>query len=278
MPIQKGESGNEPEKKEKLNPPAEPKTDKLAEQEKMKELDDKIKKFEELSAKLEKQLSQTQQTQAAGAGIQSNDILALAKAIQGQRDAASIDFEEGIFAEQMPVDDILPREEWVTFCAPKAGYALVDDNRNGMTIKLPYGKKVIFFEYVTTNRTQNGKDNITVPLSTYTCKSLIERDWIRQHSMYGSLIFESTTQAASADALRAVRMAQILSVVKDYDQPKLIVEARRYGVEFTGNVEVTRLNLVERMLEKEAQAQEANQKRILEETFIARELMNGKGN
>lgn len=242
--------------------------------EKEKALEEKIKKFESLTAQLEERLSSLQAP--SNQNLDAQAILKLADAIKGQSQANELDYQSGIREDQIPEDDYLvDPKDWVTFCVPKAGYVLTDDKRKGHVVKLPFNRDAIFFEYITTNRTQNGKHTVTTPLSTYVCKSKAERDWIRNHSYYQSLIFESTTDAASVDSVKAMRTASIMNILRTKDTPSIISQARSLEIQFNGDVEATRMHIAQKMVEIEMDQKMKQIQDRLGATYLEKKIKDG---
>lgn len=212
-----------------------------------------LKSYQDKIAELEAKI-QTQSV-PSGNGFGAKDILALAEAITNKT-KEDVDFDSAIDESKIPVDDYLEMEKWVRFCVPKAGYALSDDMRNGRPVRLPFGKKMIFFEYVTLNRTQIGKHTTTVPIAVYTSKSKAEVEWIRKHSFYDILIFESSAQAANTNAEKALRLGKVMDSIKTWDYPNVVQSAKDYKIAMTiERPDELRKNLAIAMVEKEFEAE-----------------------
>ena len=248
MTMKKGE-GSEIPKEEKTISAA-------SNEEVLKALKSYQDKISELEAKIQAQST------PSGKGFEAKDILTLAEAITSKT-KKDIDYNDAIDESQIPKDDYLDREHWVRFCVPKAGYIITDDVRDGMIVKLPFGKKEIFFEYLTLNRTEVGKNTATIPIATYTSKSKAEIEWLRKHKFYDTLIFESSSEAANTNAEKALRLGKIMDIIKTWDYPNVVQSAKDYKI--TMNVEKPdelRKSLAIAMVEKQFEDEKmAGQKR-----------------
>ena len=229
----------------------------------LKSYEDKVKNLENKIATMS----------SGGSSTSESDILRLAEAITNKT-KKELDYEEGIDVSQIPHDDYLEAEKWVRFCVPKAGYVIVDDVRSGRIVKLPYGKKSIFFQYLLTNRKQNGKNVSTIPVATYTCKSKAEADWIRGHSLFGTLIFEDLGSIGNTDAEKALRLGAIIESVGMLDHATIISQATKdYGLPFDADPERLKRSLAYAILQKEYKDQEQVSERIAQETYKSKVLL-----
>lgn len=227
-----------------------------------------VKKQAEETKKLQEQLKEIQEGRAA---LSSADVLAQAlQSLASKQEKKDLDYEAGIPEEDIPVDDFL--EEGVRFCAPFVGYVISDDKRKGQRVVLPYGKKVIEFDYAATRITQTGKHQNTHPISAYTSRSKKEVEWLRKHSLYRITFYETTTAAANADAVKATKLANIMTYLKDYEFPDLMSRAKENDVPMTEDINILRTNLAFKILENELKAEEAQLKKTLEENYRAQVL------
>lgn len=205
----------------------------------------------------------------------SMHIGALAEAISSiNKKQAEINYEDGVAEEQIPEDDFL--KEGVRFCAPFVGYVIVDDKRKGLIVKLPYNKKSIVFDYGATRKTQTGKYNNTHSYSVYVSKSKKEIEWLRNHSLYNITFYETSTEAVQNDAIRSMRLANIMSYIKEYELPDLMSVAKDYGVAISEDSAVLRSKLAFAIFEKEVAAENEQTRKILEENHVKEVLSLGK--
>ena len=227
-----------------------------------------IKKQAEDTQKLQEQLKEIQ---ASRATLSSADVLAQAlQSMASKQEKKELDYEAGIPEEDIPEDDFL--EEGVRFCAPFVGYVISDDKRKGQRVVLPYGKKVIEFDYAATKVTQTGKHQNTHPISAYISRSKKEVEWLRKHSLYGTMFFETSTAAANADAVKATKLASIMTYLKDYEFHDLMARAKENGVPMNDDINVLKTNLAFKILENELKAQEEQVRRTLEDNYKAQTL------
>lgn len=204
-----------------------------------------------------------------------NQIEALANAISSiNKKQVEINYEEGVAEEQIPEDDFV--KEGVRFCAPFVGYVIVDDKRKGLIVKLPYNKKSIIFEYGSTRKTQTGKYENTHSYSVYTSKSKKEIEWLRNHSLYNITFYETSTEAANAKAAESLRLASIMSHIKEYELHDLMSVAKDYNIKITEDAAIMRQNLAFAILEKEIEKEREQAVKILEETNKGVALMSKK--
>jgi len=222
-----------------------------------------LKSYQDKFAELEKRVLTGQ---ASGSGFNGNDILTLAEAITSKT-KKEINYKEGISVEAIPKNDYLEQDDWVRFCVPKVGYVLSDDKRMGHIVKLPYGKDVVFFEHLVTNKMQSGKNMITAPIAAYTSKSKAEVEWIRNHSLYGTLIFESSAIAASTNAEKALRLGKIMDLLRTWDVPNIVQSCRDHGIGFNENVEEMKKQLAFAMVEKQSEKDIEVSKKMAEDTW-----------
>lgn len=232
-----------------------------------------IKDLQDKTNQLEAQLKNP----STNTSTSNSDIKALAESIAGlNRKVDEIDYNRGIDESQIPEDDILTREEWVTFCVPKAGYPLTCDYRNGYIVKLPYGKQLIWFEFIHMNKAQAGKHTVTTPIATYVCKSRKEMEWIRNHSLFGTLIFESTKAAMNTDAERAMRLATVVGILKSKELPEIVADSRQFNLPFIkDNVEQMRHNLAMALVNREHDNYQTQEKERAEQAWKDQQLIAG---
>lgn len=199
------------------------------------------------------------QKQDAG-GLTSDAIAKLVEgAIRGSK--GNENWSDGVDEAQIDPDDYEP--EGVRFCHPSMGYVIADDKRKGQIVRLPYNKPYIFFAHESTRIIQQGRYGATAPVSSYTSYSKKEIKWIREHSIYGTVIFETTKQAMDQRAEFAMRMAPIMTVVQDYDFPSLMKRCQEYGIPMSDNTNALRANLAMAMAERSMESDKKFTERIL---------------
>lgn len=212
-------------------------------------------------------------------GMTADDIAKLIEASakgykSGERDG-NIDYAKGIREEDIPADDY--DEKGVRFCAPNVGYVISSDRRKGHEVVLPYNKATIFFEYQATKRMQQGKYESVSPYCAYTSHSKKEIEWLRNHTHYNVMFYESATQALSQDVERMKKMTRIMTLLNHYTVPELLKRCTEYGVAKGENADVMRGHLALAMADKEVESERVKIQKRAEETF-AEALMVGKSN
>jgi hypothetical protein len=230
------------------------------------------KRLEEVSAELARQKTQQPQaiqSSAFGPGQISELVTAaVTAALAGARKERN--YDSGIEEQEIEQDDY--DEKGVKFYSPTAGYILTDDKRKGQIVVAPY-KRQMFFEHLATRRQGSGKHETTAPISMYVSHSRKITEWIRNHTLYGSMFYETESGISHDDAQRAKRTAQIMTVVKGYETPELIRACNELNVPKHENYDVMRQRLVFAMAEREIEANASQAKAMLHETYKSNLLM-----
>lgn len=233
----------------------------------MKAMSDKI-------ADLEIRLVEKEKT---GAQTTSMDVAMIAGVINESRKLADgdkdVDYNAGIRVDQMPKDDYDPKG--VRFACPFAGYFICDDIRKGHIVKMPFGKKGIFFEYLNTRIIKTGKYDQIAPISIYQSNSKAEIKWLREHSLYGAMFFESTRGATDADASKAARMAGVLQSLSGLELTDILGRAREYGVPLSEDPQSMKVNIAFEMVKREIAFEAQQSEKALQETYKS-ELLIGR--
>lgn len=233
-----------------------------------------IKEQGEKIAKLEQSLSDQA---AKGGGVNHMDVATISAAILESRKLLGkedVDYGAGIAVEQIPVDDW--DEKGVRFCAPLVGYLINDDRRKGHRVLPPFGVREIFFEYVATKRTRAGKYEQVAPICAFESHSKAQIKWLREHSLYGIMFFETSTQAANVDASRAMRMSTYLQVVKNYELNDLMKRCKEYNLPMSEDAQVMRTNIAYKMAELEIENEKKISLQALEDSHKESLLLGNK--
>lgn len=197
---------------------------------------------------------------------QSMDAVSMAKmfaTFQAEKsNIEKIDYEAGIRSEDIPVEDY--DEKGVTFSAPFTGYCIVDDMRKGHRVVLPFGKKFIVFGHAGTNKQQQGKHTQLVSMCNYTSHSKKETQWLRDHTYYNAVFYETIKGAMSMDVMKAQRIARILTSLASFELDSIIRRCREYQLPITDNLATMRAALAMRMADVEA-----NSEKVATETRLA---------
>jgi hypothetical protein len=204
------------------------------------------------------------------------DADAIVKIIEATRRETDkdLDYNAGIKVEDIPKDDW--EEKGVRFCAPFAGYCLVDDIRKGQRVILPYNKRFIFFEYGATRRMQQGKYEGVSVYSAYTSHSKKEIEWIRNHSKFGIYFYESSTEAMNADAQKAARLSRIMTVLNAYEMDSLLKRCKEYGVAMGEDAAVMRSHLAFKMMEAEIKLETLQMEKNFQDQYKTQLMLEGK--
>lgn len=107
--------------------------------------------------------------------------------------------------KNIDADDLL--DEPVVFFAPKYRFALGADRKNGKQMAPPNG--VILFKYMHTIRKQSGKDINIQQWCKHVCKSKVELEFLKGHTVFGSLFYEK-----ASDIIQSEDMQLVNSIIK----------------------------------------------------------------
>lgn len=250
LKVEKGNEGNESS----------------AELERLKKENEALKK-----AAAEKQQSANQNQ--IPAGITAEQLTEILKVFTQKKDEEA-DLQAGVVAEKVPLEDI--DQDGVVFYAPLSGYVISGDSRNGMAIKLPWGKKSIFFEHMHTKIIKTGKYDEVAPLSKYHSHSKREIEWLRNHSKFGVLFYESSPTMKIHEASKAARLADILAGIKELDLNEIVKRCNAEGVGINENIEDMKTGLAFKIFERELAHEKNNAKNRLEDSQKQALLLNKK--
>lgn len=217
----------------------------------VKQLQSQVKKLE--SEKLSPQ-----------SGIKPEDLVKIMAqySVESQR-VKDKDYRNGIQEEDIPEDDY--DERGVTFCAPFLGYVITDDRRKGHRVLLPYNKEAVFFQYQGTRRFQNGKEESLSVFSTYTSQSKKEQEWLRNHTFFNTMFYESTEGAKSFDVIKAQKLSRIMTMISHLELPQLIARCKEYGIPINKDKDIMRPMLAMEMADRELKSEQtATHKRLME--------------
>lgn len=201
-------------------------------------------------------------------------VKALAEFSAAQEKAKSIDFKGGIRVEDIPKDDYV--EQGVRFCSPFTGYAIADDRRNGHYVLIPYNKEVIFFEYQGTREMQIGKHIQLMNFSTYNSQSKKEIEWLRGHTFFNTMFYESTKGVTSFDVQKAQKLSRIMTMLSNFEMPQVIARCKEYQIPINEDLSVMRSMLAMKMAERELESEQTTTQRRLVEIDKERALLQGK--
>ncbi len=173
-----------------------------------------------------------------------------------------LDFEEGVDEAQIPVEDF--DEVGVRFCVPATGYVMSCDRRKGKIVKLPWGKKTIFFEHEGTRKRGQGKYQELSTISSYRSHSKKEIEWVRNHSMYGVLIYESSNNAMNVDMLKIQRLSRAISVLRSVEHFDVVRMCKGYGIDISDDLNTMRYQIAHEQVRRELENEGMSTQRMLE--------------
>lgn len=232
--------------------------------------------LKDLVYSLQKELKEIKQNQAVTqSGIDPTMMAKFAAELNQQnKKAENLDYSAGIRAEDIPIDDY--DEDGVVFCSPFTGYAIADDRRKGHLITLPYNKKFIFFEFQGQRKYQQGRYQQMMVFSTYHSKSKLEIAWLREHTFFGTMFYESTKGLENFDVQRAQKLARIMTALSHLELPSIISRCKEYNVAINQDISVMRSMLAMEMSKRELESEQNSTQRRLEEIEKEKKLLQSK--
>lgn len=183
-----------------------------------------------------------------------------------------LDLSAGVVAEKIPVEDI--DDKGVTFYAPLSGYVISGDTRQGISVKLPWGKKNIFFEHLHTRKIKTDKGEEVAPLSRYHSHSKKEIEWLRGHSFFNIIFHESSSTMKNLEEARAARLADILIGIKGLSLHEIVKRCHAEGLGVNDNIEDMRSHLAYKMFEREVSLDQDVLKTKAENVEKQKQLLN----
>jgi len=229
---------------------------------------DLIKNLQEQVDELKKQ-----KESAAPSNNQAELLEKLIDKIAGNKsDSSNFIFEHNYTTEsQIDPNDMLPKDEWVTFVTHKVGYVIVDDIRQGFPVRVPFG--MIQFEYESTKQVKNGKEVELYNISRYTCKSKKELKFLREHSLYNAIFFDNIKGALTSNGQRAIKLAVAMRGLSSMGQHDLVNTARNYGIPIGENLNALRGEIANIIVENQINAEKMQTHRILENSNLEAEIV-----
>jgi len=151
--------------------------------------DELVKKINDLEDK-QKQPQPTQGMTAEDVAlIVSKTVAAAQQSNSGERVWRPVD---------VGPEDLIPVESAISFFAPTAGYAIVDDKRNNLDVYPPINE-AIWFDYSGEERVDTTNGPVLNVFSQYVSRSHVEVEWLRNHRFYNILFFENMSKALDMD-------------------------------------------------------------------------------
>jgi hypothetical protein len=166
------------------------------------------------------------------------------------------DGEKYVDKVDIDVDDML--ENPITFFCHRYGYVIVDDSKNGRRIRIPYNKKMIAFVNNYSRLIGHGREQDIEHISTYTCYSKKEADFLREHKMFNSMFFESYSAAKNVGNKEAMKMAKYINRIKDMDIYQVRKSCRENNIPTLESHDEARVMLASFYAKQELEAEKVN--------------------
>jgi len=172
-------------------------------------------------------------------------------------------------------EDVLSKEEEVTFICHKMMYVIVDDKRGGKNVKAPLDK--IIFDYDSTKQVKDGRETNLLNLSKYTCRSKTELEWLRDHSMFNIMFFDTVSGAMNADIERASLLVKHMTTLQGRGQQELIQMAKGMaGVDFRGDLNMLRAEIANYHVDQIMEANQNSTDRLFQQRMLSDSLSEAK--
>ncbi len=148
-------------------------------------------------------------------------------------------------------------EEPVLFFAFCFNYLLFGDRKRGKETEPPYGP--LIFKPVIRQTIQKGRNKETVSVSTLKVQTQAEVDYLRGHSQFGILFYESLEGALGADPSWAITMSDAQRGVANLSDMQIVARAKQEGIVMKQSVELMRKELIEKTARKSIADKDAKQ-------------------
>ena len=148
-------------------------------------------------------------------------------------------------------------DEPVLFFAFCFNYLIFGDRKRGKETQPPYGP--LIFKPVIRQTIQKGKNKETVSVSTIRVQTQAEVDYLRGHSQFGILFYESLEGAMSADPTWAITMSDAQRGIANLSDMQIVARAKQEGIVMKQSVELMRKELIEKTARKSISDQERKQ-------------------
>jgi len=158
------------------------------------------------------------------------------------------------YVEEKDIDPKDYLEHGTTFFVHKVGYVIVDDMRNGLPVRVPFGKPIIF-QYQSTEKRQVGKHIELHNLATYTSFSQKEVDWLRKDTKFGLIFFDNIRTALNVNARLAEKLAKSINAVNNMEYNRVIQSCQGNDLPVTANVDEMRSQLAHFLAQAELEAE-----------------------
>ena len=168
------------------------------------------------------------------------------------------------YVEEADIDPDDYLEHGVTFFVHKVGYVIVDDKRNGLPVRVPFGAPIIF-QYQSTEKRSVGKYIELYNLATYTSFSKKEVKWLKEHTKFGIAFFDSIKTAMSINARLAEKLAKTINAVNGMESHRVIEACKGHDLPITAKIDEMRSQLAHKLAQEELEVEkEAIKKRTID--------------
>lgn len=203
----------------------------------------------------------------------SATVKAIEQLVEGLR-KKSDDEKYGGENQYVDVADIDPEdylERGIPFYCHKVMYVIVDDKRGGHAVQTPFKNKLVF-QYQSTRAVGTGKETRLHNLSCYVSHSKKEVEWLEKHSGYGSLFFKSHMEAMTVDAIKAHKLARVMSALNRMETGRVVKMAADMGI-VSEDPQMLRIAIANKQVEEEMKNEEEANKIRVKEAIIENDLL-----
>lgn len=177
--------------------------------------------------------------------------------------------------EQYIDEDDLMDEPAVFFCY-KSGYAIVDDIRNGHSVRTPFGN-VIWFKYEASKKRQKGRETNHIHIAKYATRSQKEATWLRDHSMFGVIFFDRLGEASDELATKSALIAAYYDVYRNAKASELITYCQNMGIQPKDSPQTMRIALAQKRAEADLRDQKGRTQDQVETTAKEELIVGSSG-
>ena len=232
-----------------------------------------MKMFEELQKEIKELKEQKQVTPNPGNVDMAKLMTELVEGLKDKPDSEKYGGKNA-YVDQSHIDpdDILDKEDEVTFFCYRTRYLIVDDKRQGLPVQTPF-KNEIWFKYSSTRQRQVGKEIELLNLSTYACKSKKEKEWLLEHTLYGSMFFTSIDSNSAPDSRKAAKLVKYMTSLMNMGQSDVVSMAKQHGIPMMEKVHEMRLAIANKLADQEVEKELAANEIRIQNTEKAKKLL-----
>ena len=110
-------------------------------------------------------------------------------------------------------------------------------------------------------------------LSTYTCKSKKEKDWLLEHTLFGSMFFTSIDSNSAPDSRKAAKLVKYMTSLMNMGQSDVVSTAKQHGIPMMQKVHEMRLAIANKLADQEVEKELAANEVRIQNTEKAKELL-----